>query len=236
MGSTRLPGKVLQPIAQGRSMIDLILERLRHCARLSDVVVAIPDANTGGPLGAELARLGANVFAGSEDDVLDRYYQAARRYKAEHVVRITADCPLVSIRQTDRLIQHHLRSGADYSHNITVWGSGMPLGTGSEVFTFEALETSWRDGKLPHHREHVDEYVGDHRELFKFEMLSAPEGLCYPDLRLTVDTVEDLELIRAIYDRLYKLGQPVGLVDVVALMADEPALREINRHVVQKPL
>lgn len=233
MKSTRLPGKVLLDL-HGETVLERVVSRVQRMRRLDGFVVATSRAAADDRIEELCRRRSWQVFRGEELDVLDRYYQAARVANAQHVVRVTADCPLVSVEETDRLITRHLESGADYSHNITVWGSGMPLGTGSEIFTLDALERSWRDGKAPHHREHVDEYVGDHPELFKVERLLAPQELYWPDLRLTVDEAPDLELMRAIYARLERAGSFINLRDVIQLIRREPDLFHMNQHVRQK--
>jgi spore coat polysaccharide biosynthesis protein SpsF len=234
MGSTRLPGKVLLPIA-GEPMLAHVVERARAVPGIGEVVVATSTEPADDPIADLCAARDWACFRGSEDDVLDRYYQAALTHNADHVVRITADCPLLEIDQAGILVERHLESGAEYTHNITVWGSGMPLGTGAEIFTLACLETSWRDGGEPHHREHVDEYVGDHPELFRMERVDAPEALRRPELRLTVDTPDDLAFVRAVYDRFPSEKEP-ALADVIALLDEHPELTELNRHVVQKPI
>ena len=232
-GSSRLPGKVLLDLG-GEPLLAQVVRRVRAMRRVDGLVVATTTAPGDARIEALCTQRGWPCFRGDEEDVLDRYYQAARHAGARHVVRITSDCPLVCPRQTDRLIGHFLDAQADYAHNVTVWGGEMPLGTGSEVFTFEALEASWREGKEPHHREHVDEYVYEHPERFRIEKVVAPPELRRPELRLTVDTAEDLELMREIYRRLYRPGEVLDLGDVIRLLDDQPHLLEINRHVVQK--
>jgi spore coat polysaccharide biosynthesis protein SpsF len=235
MGSTRLPGKVLQTVA-GEPMLAHVYERARCIASVDRTVIATSELAADDVLADLCAERGWSCFRGSESDVLDRYFRAATANEADHIVRITSDCPLVCPHESDRLVLSHLSSGADYTHNLTVWGSGMPIGTGAEIFTRAALERSWREGHEPHHREHVDEYVGDHPELFRIERVDAPEALWHPELRLTVDTPEDLHLVRELYERLYRPGEILELTDVVALMDRSPELAEINRHVVQKKL
>lgn len=163
MGSSRLPGKILKPLA-GRPSLAWIVERTRAISSVDDVLVATTD-RPGDDAVETLARAeGWPLFRGSEPDVLDRYYQAALQARARHVVRVTADCPLVCVSEADRTVRHHLAAANDYTHNVTVWGSGLPIGTGVEIMTFAALETSWREGHESHHREHVDEYIYEHRD------------------------------------------------------------------------
>jgi spore coat polysaccharide biosynthesis protein SpsF len=233
MGSTRLRGKVLRDIA-GETLLFHVVSRVLRVKRLDNWMVA----TTTTPADDKIEELCTHYhwlcFRGDEEDVLDRYYQAAKSSQAQHIVRITADCPLVCPTEADRVISRHLDMRADYTHNITVWGSGMPLGTGSEILTFEALEVSWHEGKERHHREHVDEYVYEHQERFHIERVSAPPDLHRPELRLTIDTAEDLQLIRGIYQRLYQPGSIIELRDVIRSLDNEPELLQINQHVLQK--
>ena len=235
IGSTRLRGKVLESI-MGEPMLAHVVARSCAIRGVDEVVVA----TTIRPEDEAIVDLCRDrrwpVFRGSEHDVLDRYFRAGVSVGAEHVVRITSDCPLVCPLEGARVVQRHRETGADYTHNITVWGSGMPLGTGVEVFTMQSLETSWQDGLEPHHREHVDEYVGEHPERFRIERVVAPPRLRRPELRLTVDTPEDLALVREIYRSLYRAGRVIPLDEVIALVDQNPELLELNRHVVQKPI
>jgi spore coat polysaccharide biosynthesis protein SpsF (cytidylyltransferase family) len=233
MGSTRLPGKVLADVA-GDVLLAHVVARTRGTRLVDQTVVATTNAPGDDVIAALCDDRDWDCFRGSESDVLDRYYQAGLAYEADHIVRITADCPFVCPHEADRVIARHLDSRADYTHNITVWGSGMPLGTGTEIFTRSALARSWRDGHEAHHREHVDEYVGDHPELFAMERVDAPDHLRRPELRLTVDTPEDLLLVREVYGRLRRPGELIELADVIGLLDESPDLVDINRHVVQK--
>lgn len=232
MGSTRLPGKVLQDVA-GATLLERVVARVERIEGVEGIEIAT-STDAGDDAVAELsAQRGWECFRGSETDVLDRFRQAAATAAAAHVLRVTADCPLLSWEEADRVIAHHVLTGADYTHNVTVWGSGMPLGTGTEIFTFDALDQSWRDGHQPHHREHVDEFVYEHPERFRIERVEAPEHLRRPDLRLTVDTADDLELIREIQRRLGS-QRAVPLAEVVELLDAEPDLARRNEHVQQK--
>lgn len=235
MGSSRLPGKVLLDIA-GATLLERTAQRAARIPGVDQVVIATTDVALDDAIGGFCRERDWPCFRGSEPDVLDRYTRAARAFGAELVIRVTSDCPFLCVSEAGRLLAFHKERDADYSHNITVWGSGMPLGTGVEVFTRAALEASWSDGREPHHREHVDEYIYEHPERFRIEMITAPPELHRPEMRLTVDTEADLELVREIYRRLGEPGQGdvVALRDVIALLDAEPALLELNRDVVQK--
>ncbi len=233
MGSSRLPGKILK-LLEGRPSLAWIVERSRAIPAIDEIVVATTNQPGDDAVEALALAQGWRVFRGSEPDVLDRYYRAAVEAKARHVVRVTADCPLLCVDEADRAVRHHLAVAADYTHNVTVWGSGLPIGTGIEVMTFAALEASWHEGHEPHHREHVDEFIYEHPERFRIECVKAPSQLARPELRLTVDTAEDFALVAAIYQRLHRPGHLIALSEVIALLDAEPALLELNRGIEQR--
>jgi len=186
MGSTRLPGKVLRPIV-GKPLLDHVLGRLAALDFPARTVVATSDLPQDDAIAKHAAAHGVDVFRGSEQDALDRYYRCAVEYGFAHVVRLTADNPFTDIEELRRLIELHLAEGNDYTHSFGM----LPLGAGSEIFTFEALQRSARDGHDPRHREHVNEYILDHLDAFKVGVLQVEATKSRPDVRLTVDTEED---------------------------------------------
>jgi spore coat polysaccharide biosynthesis protein SpsF len=215
-------------------MLARIVPRVKAVTGVDDVLVAIPTATADDAIASLCVERGWSCFRGSPDDVLDRYYQAAREVGADQILRVTADNPLTCSEQAARLIQRHLETRADCTHNITSLGSGMPLGTASELFAFSALEVSWKEGRQPHHREHVDEYVYEHPERFRSEMIPAPPEIRRPEYRLTVDTKEDLELMRKIFGALSRPGRLISVMEVVPFLDRHADLLRINRHVQQK--
>jgi len=186
MGSTRLPGKVLRDIS-GRPLLGHVLGRLQMFRRPVKIVVATSSADENDVIEAWCLEHDVNCFRGDEKDVLDRYFQCARSFGMSDIVRLTADNPFTDIEELERLIDLHQRQGFDYTHAF----GQLPIGVGAEIFTFDALARSHREGKLPHHREHVNEYFTDRPELFKIGQLDIPAAKISPDLRLTVDTEED---------------------------------------------
>lgn len=193
MGSSRLPGKVLKPIA-GKVLLDHVLGRLSLLAYPVKVVVATSDLPQDDAIVQHCQSRGVAVYRGSETDVLDRYYQCACENGFEHVVRLTADNPFTDMEELQRLIEQHLTQHNDYSHSF----GSMPLGVGAEIFTFAALEKSVLEGHAPNHREHVNEYIQGHPEVFRVGVLELPAAKRRPDLRLTVDTEDDYQRACAI--------------------------------------
>lgn len=220
MGSSRLPGKVLKQLAC-RPMLWHVIQRLKKLKQAGELVVATSD-NAEDRRIVELARsCRVAYFIGSEPDVLDRFYQAARSFQLEHIVRATADSPLVDPEEADRLIGYHLETAADYSSNKSEVDSGLPVGVGVEIFSFAALEKSWLEGKEADHREHVDEYILQNRSKFNIKVLPAPESKRASHLRLTVDTAEDFNFMREIYRRFYVPGRIVPVEKVIEYLTAE---------------
>jgi spore coat polysaccharide biosynthesis protein SpsF len=188
MGSTRLPGKVLKPIA-GKPLLDHALGRASLLAYPVKVVVATSDLPKDDAIAHHCQSRGVAVYRGSETDVLDRYYRCACENGFAHVVRLTADNPFTDMEELQRLIEQHLTQHNDYTHSF----GSMPLGVGAEIFRFTALEKSVLEGHAPNHREHVNEYIQENQDIFRIGVLEIPAAKCRPDLRLTVDTEDDYQ-------------------------------------------
>jgi len=233
VGSTRLPGKVLEDIS-GKPMLWHVLNRLRLSNRLSDIVLAIPDSEPNNRLEDFAKEFSFHYCKGSEEDVLSRYYGAAIKFGADVIVRLTSDCPLIDPRVTDKVIEEHLNSDADYTSSAIK--RTFPRGLDTEVFNFAALERAHREAKQDYEREHVSPYIYQHPSLFQLKSVEATGKLMRPDLRLTVDTEEDLKLIREIFKRLQRNGQVFYIEDVINLLDKHPELVAINAHVRQKEL
>ncbi|TAJ15990.1 MAG: acylneuraminate cytidylyltransferase [Planctomycetota bacterium] len=197
MGSTRLPGKVLMKIG-ARTLLERVAERVIRMQSLTDWAVVTSTLAEDDAIAELCALRGWRCLRGSALDVCDRYRMGARELGAEHVVRVTADCPLLGWEEGDRVVDTHLLDGNDYTHNLTCWGSGMPIGTGLEAFRADVLEQAWEHGRAPHHREHVTEWIYEQRARFRFALVQAPSALRRPDYRLTIDHPHDLEFVRRV--------------------------------------
>ena len=233
MGSTRLPVKVLMDIL-GKPMLWHMLSRLRLSTKIDNIVLAIPDSRQNDQLEDLAKGLNLHHFRGSEDDVLSRYYGAATKFEADVIVRLTSDCPLIDPKVTDTVIEEHLNSDADYTSNIMK--RTFPRGLDTEVFNFETLKRAYREAKQDYEREHVTPYIHQHPDSFKLRSVEASGKLRWSDLRLTVDTEEDLKLIREIFEQLYREGQIFYTEDVIDLLDENPELIAINAYIKQKRL
>lgn len=192
MGSARLPGKSLMRLG-GKGVLELVLMRVRRAATLTEVVLATTEKAEDDRL-CELAEsLGVGVFRGPEDDVLRRYALAAAAFDADVVVRVCADNPLVAPEEVDRVVARHLESGSDYSFNHRpALGNGYPDGLGAEVVSRAVLDALDREATAPEHREHVTSFIWDHLDRFRVETVAAPAAIAGPEVKLDVDTAEDL--------------------------------------------
>jgi len=225
MSSTRLPGKVMKPIL-GRPMIERQIERLRRCKRVDQLIVATSNQPEDDVLGTLCRGLGVPCFRGDLENVLDRFYQAAKPYHPKHVVRLTGDCPLADPRLIDELIDFYLNAQCDYANNCEV--PTLPDGLDAEVFSFAALTQAWQEAVLPSQREHVTSFIRSHPERFKIGFYKYRRDLS--DMRWTVDEPEDLQFVTTVYEKLYPADAAFGTEDVLALLEQEPELRAINHR------
>jgi spore coat polysaccharide biosynthesis protein SpsF len=230
MGSSRLPGKVLMDLG-GETVLARVINRLRRCAFLDHIVIATTNTSADDAIVGECGRLVVDSFRGSEQDVLDRYYQAARVCRAEVVVRITSDCPLIDPELVDETISVFHEGRADYASNTIV--QTYPRGLDTEVFSRAALERAWAEARKSYEREHVTPYFYQHPQLFRIASVRGKTDESH--FRWTLDTPEDLQLIRTIYSR-FNNQHTFGWQQAVALMEREPELGELNSHILQKSL
>jgi len=225
MSSTRLPGKVLADV-NGTPMLAMVVARVRRARAVDRVVVATSTGCADDAIVRFCEEHGIEVFRGSEDDVLDRYWRAAQASGADAVVRVTADCPLIDPAVIGLVVEDFERGGADYVSNTIT--RTFPDGLDVEVMRVEALERAWREAALPSEREHVTPYIWKHPELFPQRQVAQPDDLS--ELRWTVDEPRDLELVREVARRL-----PPGhesMRHVLSIVQHEPALSALNAGII----
>jgi len=225
MSSTRLPGKVLEPI-MGRTLLACQIERVRRSRGIDRLVVATSCNPEDLPIADECRKQNIDVYRGDLYNVLDRFYQAARRYHAEHIMRLTGDCPLIDPQIVDALISFYLEAECDYASNCRP--PSYPDGLDAEVFTFAALENAWRESTLPEEKEHVVVHIITHPERFKIANYRYSRDLSR--LRWTVDEPEDLEFVRRVYEALYPKKPAFTMDDVLDLLDRRPELIQINNQ------
>lgn len=249
MGSSRLPGKVLLDIA-GKTMIQHVIERTRRAHTVDVVTVATTTDPSDDPLVAFAISMGVPFTRGNLHDVLDRYYRAVRAYNADIVIRITADCPAIDAALVDQAVETLLEGGYDFVANRLPppFTRTFPIGLDVEVCTFAALEQAWLKADQPFHHEHVMPFIYEGVSLtnvnpqlatgissrgFKIGLLQHQPD--YGSLRWTVDTPEDLELMRKIFDT-FKDKNDFTWYDLLAIVQKHPELAQINAKVRHKTM
>ena len=223
MGSKRLPGKVLADIS-GTPMLGHVIRQVQYASTIEGVVVATSDNTLDDPIANYCATIGVECFRGNELDVLDRYYQAAKLYNADPIVRITGDCPLIDPSVIDTVVKIFLESECDYATNTLRYT--YPDGLDTEVFSFEALACAWKEAIKQSEREHVTPYM---RTSDRFSVCNVENrvDLSSRNLRWTVDEESDLDFVKSVYDNLTDC-LPILMNDVLGLLDKKPDLVNSN--------
>ncbi|MBI5184736.1 MAG: glycosyltransferase family protein [Nitrospinae bacterium] len=230
MNSERLAGKILAPIS-GVPLLLHVIERLKKVHGLEGIIIATTDRKEDDGTEEFCRAQGIKCFRGDSEDVLKRFIDAAAEaFGVDVIARICADNPLFDVPFLARMLEEHLKSGAD----VTYSSASVPIGSTQEVASFEALKRASLETNDPKCREHVTPYLKENPDRFKNLVLEPPDYLAGHPARLTVDTAADLELARKIYERLYKPGSIVDLKDALALLDSNPDWMKINSAVRQK--
>ena len=228
LGSTRLPGKVLLDLA-GEPMLARVVHRLRRAQRLDELVIATTTEPRDDALADLCAARGWPCSRGSESDVLDRYYRAALEAKADVVVRVTSDCPLIEPAIVDLVLAEFAKSDVDYASNVGEPRT-YPRGLDVEVFPFTVLDRLWHEDQNPTWREHVTEMIHQRPELFR--TINVCHSRDWSHLRWTVDTPEDFELVRRIYAHFG--NDDFSWEEVLGQIETHPDWIQINSSILQK--
>ena len=228
-GSTRFPNKVLADLA-GKTDLEWVIERVKKAKKVDEVMVITSIEKNNLPLIELCTKLDTRVFVGSEEDVLDRYYQAAKLLNPEYVIRITADCPLFDWRYLDMAIEL-MESDTDYLAELT---ESFPDGLDIEIITFKALKESWEDAKLSSEREHVTQYVRKHPEKYKLQNLECPISNI-GDKRWTLDEDRDYEMISRVYNHFVVENGKTDFVteDILDFLNENPEIELLNSGIMR---
>lgn len=227
VGSTRLSGKVLLKVMD-KTILEYVIERVKKAKNIENIVVATTAKKEDVEIASLTRRLGLSVYCGSEDDVLDRYYQAAKLFKIEHIVRITSDCPLIDPRIIDDVINYYFESGVDYCSNTLE--VTFPDGEDAEVFSFDALNDAWENAKLLSEREHVTPYIRKHPD--KFKLASFKNKIDLSGKRWTLDEKGDFKLIKIILESLYPLNPDFAMDDILKFLRQNPHIEDVNKGIL----
>lgn len=232
MGSTRLPGKVMKEL-YGKTVLAHVIERVSQIKLLDDIVIATTVLKQDDIIAEEARKCGVKYFRGSEENLLSRYYKAARKNEGDIIVRITSDCPLIDPHVSNEIIDFYL------NNNYTLVTNGgepeyrtYPRGLDTAVFSFTVLEEAYKNATEDYQLEHVTPYIYENYDGVYYYK----NRVDYSKYRLTLDEEDDWRLIKAIYHHLYKGKHDFYLPDIIKLLETRPELAEINRNVEQKKI
>lgn len=228
MGSKRLPGKVLKEVL-GKPLLWYLLQRLRQCKAISQIVVATSDSKDDQAIEDFCKDNQTSCFRGSEDDVLERFYQCALYYDMDPIVRITGDCPLIEPRFVDDVVNFYSEN-SDF--DLVKTGPTYPEGFDAEIFPHKNLEAAWQEAELKSQREHVTTFLWENDQRFKIKWLALKKD--YSFFRLTVDEKIDFEVVKEVIEELYPQKDVFfNFEDIFLLYQKKPAIFWKNKHVIR---
>ncbi len=226
MSSSRLPEKMMKPLA-GKPNLEQVFRQLSFSKKINEYILATSVDLTDDILFQWAKGFNIKCFRGSLDDVLDRFYQAAKNSKADILIRVTGDCPLIDPKIIDNVIDLHLINKFDYTSNVDP--PTFPDGYDVEVFNFESLEKAWKNANLNSEREHVTPYIRNHKEIFNIGNYESDKNLEH--IRLTLDNEEDYELISLIYEKLYDEKSYISLDKLLNFLSENSKVLDVNKHI-----
>jgi spore coat polysaccharide biosynthesis protein SpsF len=215
----------------GRPVLWHVLDRCKRASSIDSIVVATTTNTEDDELASYVESLGGNIFRGSSDDVLQRFADAAQKFGGTHIVRITSDCPLVDPHVLDLVVD----GIGNHSYATNVFDRTFPRGLDVEIFTSVALFQAAKEASTSYDHEHVTPYIREHEGLFPAVNISMPSEYHAPDLRFTLDTPEDFQLLTALYTALYHEGSIISVPEAISYVREHPELAKLNASVAQKP-
>ena len=226
MGSERLPGKVLLNLTNGKKIIDFLFEQLKS-SNLRQKIIAIPESDNDDKLFDFLNDSKISCYRGSSLDVLDRYYNCAKKFSFKHIMRITGDNPLIDPDVVNNAIVEYINSDCDYLTNSI--HRTFPNGTEVEIFSFKVLEIAWKSAKKKSEREHVTPYFYNNPKKFKIHHFK--QEIDQSKFRYTIDRKEDYILVLEILSRIKK--RPIKTSDIIQLLTNKPELLKLNSNIIK---
>jgi len=231
MKSTRLPGKILKKVLD-RTLLDYQIERLKKVKKADDIVIATSTNSYDNKIISLCNSINCNSFRGSENDVLSRYYHAAKKFNADCIVRINSDCPLIDHEVVDRLINHYISNFPYYDYVSNILEESYPIGLHTEVFSMNSLVVAYDNAIAHDEREHVTPYIYRNKDIFRLGSVKIDTNLS--NYRWTVDYPEDFELIEEIISGIYPNNKDFDMYDILNFLDDNPRLLDINNGIYKE--
>ena len=226
--SRRLPNKILLHI-EGKSMLWHVINRIKNIDS-DEIIIATTTRDMDDVIVKIGEDFGVKIFRGKTDDVLDRFYQAAKKYAVDVIIRITADCPLIDANESNKVLKEFMKGDYDYISNDS---ETYPNGLDTECFSFKALEDSWNESRLKSDREHVTSYIWKNPKKFRISVVNNNSKSKLDDMKWSVDNKEDFNFVKTIYSKLYDYDNDFTMNDVLKLLAKEPKLKNINSNFIK---
>jgi len=223
MSSTRLPGKVLKKL-NGITVLESLLNQLNYSKLLNDKIIATTSNSEDDVIFNFCKSKEIKCYRGSQDDVLDRYYNCAKKFSINTIIRITSDCPLMDPQVVDAVIDFYLKNSYDYVNNC--YNRTYPYGNDVEIFSLKVLEKVWEKATKPSEREHVTPYIYNNPDEFSLGWIENKENLS--EFHWTIDRKEDLIFVQNIFKKISK--RPILMKDIIDVIKDDPSLLEINKN------
>ena len=228
MGSTRLPGKVMMPLA-GKPLLYRMHERVAASELSGNIIIAATEEETDVPIIQLCEENNLNYYRGHSTDLLERHYQAAKNFNADVVVKIPSDCPLIDPNIIDKVINYFIENFPKYDFISNLHPATYPDGNDVEIITMKGLEDAWQNSKLPLEREHTTPFFWENPDKFKIGNVIWETGLDFSMThRFTIDYKEDYDFIKTVYDELYSENNMFKLDDILNLLDDKPEIKKIN--------
>jgi spore coat polysaccharide biosynthesis protein SpsF len=229
MDSTRLPGKVMMPLA-GKPLLYRMYERVAASELIGKIIIAATEEEKDIPIIQLCKENKIDYYRGHSTDLLDRHYQAAKFFDADVVVKIPSDCPLIDPNIIDKVIKYYIDNHHNYDFVSNLHPPSYPDGNDVEIMTMQTLEDAWKNAKLPLEREHTTPYFWENPEKFRIGNIVWETGLDFSMThRFTIDYQEDYDFIKTVYDELYSESKIFVLDDIINLLTGTPDIRKLNK-------
>ena len=235
MGSTRLPGKVLKLLDKGEKVLDVLIKRMKLCKKVDEIIIATTPDKQNSLIIDVTKTHNVSHFIGSEKNVLERYYEAAKQHNLDIVIRVTSDCPFVDPKLMDEMIIFYKNNNFDYVRNVDQ-STNFVRGFEIEIFGFNVLEKIFSLAEKDLEREHVTYYIYTHPEIFTMYSYNLNNLKKFANLRLTIDEKDDLLMCREVYKKLKEKGKSIdfSVFDIYDIIEENPELMDINKNLVRK--
>lgn len=235
IGSTRLPGKILMELDKNESVLDVLIQRLKLSKQVDVIIIATGSDKRNSSIINVAKSFNVQFFIGSEENVLERYYEAAKQYNLDIIIRVTSDCPFVDPKLMDEMIIFYKNNNFDYVRNVDQ-STNFARGFEIEIFSFNVLEKVFSLAEKDPEREHVTYFIYTHTEIFTMYSYNFDNLKKFDNLRLTIDEKDDLLMCREVYKKLKEKGKSIdfSVFDIYEIIEENPELMDINKNLVQK--